>query len=154
MENANVIKVTEGRNFVNKAKEKMNNVRQLYKEKMIDTGKSQDLEEKIEKNAELLKKKIRIAGTLATVALIFVPADGPFGEMATFFATPALCALVDVCADLRKKALISGKRGIEKYVLKVDGSNEKIEGFDINNNTAFIKDFKDLKKAADNVRSL
>ena len=154
MENVNIIKLNESRDFVEKAKEKMENIRQFYKEMMIDTGKSQELEEQIEKEAEATKKMVRVAGTIATVALIFVPADGPFGEIATLFATPALCALVDVCADIRKKAIITGKRSIEKYVLNVDGSNEKIEGFNLNNKEAFIKDFKELKKAVDGVRSL
>ena len=154
MENVNIIKLNESRDFVEKAKEKMENIRQFYKEKMIDTGKSQELEEQIEKEAEATKKMVRVAGTIATVALIFVPADGPFGEIATLFATPALCALVDVCADIRKKTIITGKRSIEKYVLNVDGSNEKIEAFNLNNKEAFIKDFKELKKAVDGVRSL
>ena len=154
MENVNIIKLNESRDFVEKAKEKMENIRQLYKEKMIDTGKSQELEEQIEKEAEATKKMVRVAGTIATVALIFVPADGPFGEIATLVATPALCALVDVCADIRKKTIITGKRSIEKYVLNVDGSNEKIEAFNLNNKEAFIKDFKELKKAVDGVRSL
>jgi hypothetical protein len=117
---------------------------------MIDTGLSQKLEEEIDKQAERKKKAIKIAGTVATIALIFVPADGPFGEMATFFATPALCALTDVCADLKKKALITGKRGFEKSVLKVDGTNENVTGFDLDNKESFIKSFKDLKDKTDN----
>lgn len=154
MENANIIKLVEDRHFVDKAKQKMEKIRNNYKEKMIDTGKSQELEEKIEQDAERTKNLIRVAGTAATVALIFIPADGPFGEMATLLATPALCGLVDVCADLKKKALITGKRGIEKYVLNVDGSNEKVKGFDLENKENFIKDFKDLKQGIDNVNKV
>lgn len=148
-ENINVIHVTEKRSFLNKAKNKMNNIRDTYKEKMIDTGLSQKLEEEIDKQAKRKKKAIKIAGTVATIALIFVPADGPFGELATFFATPALCALTDVCAELKKKALITGKRGFEKAVLKVDGANKNIKGFDLENKESFIKDFKDLKNKLD-----
>lgn len=144
-DNTNILHVTEKRSFVDKSKRKMEKIRQGYKEKMIDTGRSQKLEEQIDKQAKRTKKAIKVAGTISTIVLIFIPADGPFGEMATFFATPALCALVDVCADLKKKALITGKRGFEKHILNVDGSNEKVTGFDLNNKESFIKDFKDLK---------
>ena len=154
MDNSNIIRLVEDRHFVDKAKQKMEEIRKNYKEKMIDTGKSQELEEKIEMDAERTKKIIRGAGTAATIALIFIPADGPFGEMATLLATPALCGLVDVCADLKKKALVTGKRGIEKYVLNVDGSNEKVKGFDIENKESFIKDFKDLKQSLDSVNDM
>ncbi len=149
-ENTNIIHVTEKRNFVDKAKNKMNDIRDTYKEKMIDTGLSQKLEEEIDKHAKRQKTAIKVAGTVATIALIFVPADGPFGELATFFATPALCALTDVCADLKKKALITGKRSFEKSVLKIDGSNENVTGFDLDNKESFIKSFEDLKDNIDN----
>ena len=154
MDDTNIIHLVEDRNFVEKAKQKTEDIRKTYKEKMIDTGKSQKLEELLEKDAERTKKIIRVAGTAATVALIFIPADGPFGEIATLLATPALCALVDVCADIRKKALITGKREFEKHVLNVDGSNEKIEGFNLDNKESFIKDFKDLKEGIDNVNKV
>ena len=161
MEKTNIIHVVEDREFVNRAKRRNNEirenkiniekVRQMYKEKMIDTGKAQELEEKIEKEAKTTKKVIKVAGTLATVALIFIPADGPFGEIATALATPSLCALVDILAEIKKKALITGKRKIEKHILHVDGENKKISGFDLNNGQEIIKEFKEMKKALDNV---
>lgn len=148
-DNMNILHVTEDRDFVARAKDRMEEIRQGYKENMIDNGKSQKLEEMIDKQAKRKKKAIKIAGPIATVALIFIPADGPFAELATFFATPALCALVDTCTDLKKKALISGKRGFEKHVLNVDGANEKVTGFDLNDKKSFINDFKDLNKKID-----
>ena len=147
MNNQNVLYSVEDRDFVNKAREKMNmeTIRQKYKEKMIDTGKAQELEEKIEKKAKRTKNTIRVLGTIATVALIFVPADGPFGEICTALATPGLCALVDVIADIKKKILISGKREIEKGILHVDGSNEKVSGYDFSSKEEIVGDFKNLK---------
>lgn len=137
----NIIMVEEKRSFINKAKEKMEQFRNLYKEKMIDTGKSQKLEQKIENQAKNTKKAIKIVGSLATIALMFCPADGPFGEIATLLATPGLCALVDVAADIKKKSLITGKRGIERHFLKVDGINEQVTGYDLTNGE-IVEDFK------------
>ena len=150
-EKTNVIHVTEDRSFVDKAKENMENIRQTYKEKMIDTGRSQELERMIDEDAERKKKVIKVVGTAATIALIFIPADGPFGEIATFFATPGLCLLTDLCADMKKKALITGKRSFEKSVLKVDGSNKDISGYDLSNPSEIIGDFESLKESMENI---
>lgn len=148
MNKQNVLYSVEDRNFVNKAKEKMNmdTIRQKYKEKMIDTGKSQELEEKIEKKAKRTKNTIRVLGTAATIALIFIPADGPFGEICTALATPGLCALVDIASDIQKKALITGKRGIEKGILHVDGINENVKGYDFSSQEEVVGDFKNLSE--------
>ena len=146
--------VVEERSTVNKIKGFFNrfsldNIRKEYKEKMIDTGKSQRVEEFIDEKAELAKKQIRIMGTLATVALIAVPADGPFGELCTAFATPGLCALVDVAADIEKKLLITGKRAVEKYILKVDAGGT-IKAYDLTNDD-LIKDLYNARKAANKI---
>ena len=98
----------------------LEHIREEYKEKYIDTGKAQEIEAKIDEKAKRKKKIIKVAGTVATVALIFIPADGPFGELCTILATPALCALVDVSAEIQKKMEITGKRTIEKHLLHVD----------------------------------
>lgn len=152
MDNFNVLNTTEERSFVNKAKEKMNaeRIRQAYKEKYIDTGKSQEFEKELDEKAKRIKKRIKIAGTIATIALIFCPADGPFGEICTLLATPAFCKLVDLATDLEKKAIVSGKRSAEKYLLHVDGSNEEVEGLDLESGN-IINDFRNIKKEMDNV---
>ena len=152
MDSFNVLNTTEERSFVNKAKRKMNieNIRKGYKEKIVDTGKAAKIEEMIEKRAKRTKRIIKVAGTVATIALIFCPADGPFGEVCTLLATPAFCKLVDLAADIEKKALISGKRSAEKYLLHVDGSNPEIEGLDLESGN-IIKDFRTLKKEIDDV---
>ena len=77
----NTLVVKEDRKTIDK-------FRDWYKEKFIDTGKSQDLEAKIEKKAEMEKKVIKIAGAVATIVLLFCPADGPVGEVCTVLATP------------------------------------------------------------------
>lgn len=146
----NVIISQEDRSFINKAKKFMNdkkqyveNIRREYKEKYVDTGKSKEFEKKIEEDAKMKKKVIKIAGTIATVALIFCPVDGPFGEICSALATPGLCALVDVATDIKKKALITGKRGVEKHLLKVDGSNGDIKGYNLENGE-IVEDFKKM----------
>lgn len=145
-----VIMVEEKRGFIEKAKNKMAKLRQTYDEKMIQTGKSQKLEEKIEKRAKRKKKMIKTLGAIATVALAICPADGPFGEIAAALATPGLCELVDISAEIEKKALITSKRTAEKYILKVDGKNENVAGYDITNGDV-VEDIKSLKEAIANV---
>jgi len=150
--NMNVLQVDENRDFINKAKEKMNieKIRNDYKEKYIDTGKSQEFEARLEEDAKRKKKIIKIAGTAATIALIFIPADGPFGELCTILATPALCALVDVSTDIKKKLAITGKRAAEKYILHVDGSNKNVKGYSLDKKD-IIEDFTNLKSSIDNL---
>lgn len=150
--NMNVLQVDENRDFINKAKEKMNieKIRNDYKEKYIDTGKSQEFEAKLEEDAKRKKKIIKVAGTAATIALIFIPADGPFGELCTILATPALCALVDVSTDIKKKLAITGKRAAEKYILHVDGSNKNVKGYSLDKKD-IIEDFTNLKSSIDNL---
>ncbi len=144
----------EDRSTVDKLKDffgklSMDNIREEYKEKIVDTGKSKRIEEIIEEKAEKAKKQIRIMGTLATVALIFIPADGPFGELCTAIATPGLCALVDLAANIEKKLLITGKRGIEKSVFKVDNEGT-IESYDLTKDD-LVRDLIEAKRVADSI---
>ena len=128
----------------------IDNIREEYKEKVVDTGKSKRIEEVIEEKAEKAKKQIRVLGTLATVALIVIPADGPFGELCTALATPGLCALVDLAANIEKKLLITGKRGIEKSLLKVDAEGT-IEAYDLTKDD-LVKDLINAKIIADGIQ--
>lgn len=146
----NVIVVEEDRNFIQKAKMKIENLRKKYQEEYVDTGKSQELERKIERDAEKSKKAIKIIGTIATLILAICPADGPVGEIASALATPGLCALVDVAANIKKKALITGKRGIEKHFLKVDGSDGNIASYDLTSGE-IIEDFKGFMREFNNI---
>ena len=127
MDTANTIVVEENRDLIYKARmlyEKMQNKRdeisKSYEENIVDTGISADIEEKIEKEAEITKTVIGIAGSVATIILMVCPFDGPFGELVTLLATPAFIKLVDIAADFRKKAIITGKKTIEKHILKID----------------------------------
>lgn len=131
---------TEDRETVTKFQQFMNNIRQNY-----DVDKARDLERKIEADAKKTKKRIKVLGTAATVILLFCPADGPFGEICTALATPGLCKLVDICADIKKKALITGKRGFENKILHVDGSDPNIKGYDFTNGEV-ISDVKEALK--------
>lgn len=151
-----VIMVNEDRNFVERAKgfmkqqnEKIKNFKNNYEENYIKTGKSAQLEEKIEAYAKKKKRVIKIAGTIATVALTICPADGPFGEICTALATPGLCALVDIATNIQKKMLIAGKREAEKLFLNVDGSSGNVEAYNLENGKV-VSDLKDLMENLDN----
>ena len=145
-----VIQVNEERGLIDKAKKAMSleHIREEYKKKYIDTGKAQEIEAKIDEKAKKKKKIIKVVGGAATVALIFIPADGPFGELCTILATPALCALVDVSAELQKKVSITEKRAVEKYLLHVDGTNKEVTGLSLDKDE-LTKDFTNLKNAVD-----
>lgn len=137
----NTIILNEDRNTINK-------FRNWYKEKLIDTGKSKKFEEKLDKSLALQKKAIAIAGSVATVVLIFCPADGPVGEICTALATPLLVKLVDLKGKIIKNVLIGGKRKLEADFIKSDGSSKKVQIPEFNLST-LTKDFKDLKSTAD-----
>ena len=116
----NTLVVKEDRKTIDK-------FRDWYKEKFIDTGKSQDLEAKIEKKAEMEKKVIKIAGAVATIVLIFCPADGPVGEVCTVLATPLIAKLVDIKTEMKKNAIIQNKRTFEAKIIKADGTNKDVK---------------------------
>ena len=161
MEGSTTIVGEEKRDFIYKVRafyEKLNGkvaeTRQSYQENFVDTGYSQEIEEKIEQDAENTKKAVKVAGTAATIALMFCPADGPFGEIATLLATPAFCELVNVAADIKKKSIITQKRAFEKYFMKADGKNPNVSGYDLTNNeiiddlTAFANNLDGFTKGA------
>ena len=56
-----VIQVTENRNFIERAKEWYNNLREDYKENYIDTGKAQEFEQKVEESSERWSDYLRWA---------------------------------------------------------------------------------------------
>lgn len=119
-----------------------------YKEKIIDTGRAANFEKRVDSNAKAIKTIIKVAGTVATVALIFCPADGPFGEICTALATPALCALVDKVADIQKNLTIGAKRQGEKIMgFEGQGINPEVQGYE--NLNDIVKDAKILKENID-----
>ena len=162
MNSASAIVSEENRDFIYKARmfyekmngkfnEKVEEIQSSYQENFINTGIASEIEDKIDKDAKRTKKIVKFAGSVATVVLLFCPADGPFGEIATLFATPAFCALIDTAAELKKKALITGKRSVEKYLLHCDGTNPNVSGFNIENGE-FVEDFKEFAKNLEEVQ--
>jgi hypothetical protein len=133
----NTIALKEDRGTVEK-------FRSWYKEKFIDTGKSSDFEEKLDEKIKREKRIVKIAGTIATIVLIFVPADGPIGELCTAAATPLLVKLVDLKGKIQKGVILNGKRELEAQFIKADGRNEKIDAPKVS-----ITDFKDMKSIID-----
>ena len=119
-------------------------LRNWYKEKLIDTGKAQNFEEKLDKQLAFEKKAIVVAGSVATVILALCPADGPVGEICAALATPLLPKLVDLKGKIIKEAVIGGKRKLEANFIKSDGSSEKVEipEFNLSNLTGDITNFK------------
>ena len=78
------------------------------------------------------------------MALIFCPADGPFGEVCTALATPALCTLVDKVADAEKKLAISAKRKGEELIgFKGQGVNPDVQGYE--SLDEIVKDAKSVR---------
>jgi len=99
-----------------------------YNKKLIETGKSASFEEKFDKGIDIATKTVYVAGSIATVVLIFCPADGPFGELCTIAATPVLAKLVEEGGKLLKKVVIKDvKRDlIEGTIVQKDGSSQSV----------------------------
>ena len=129
-------------------------IKAWYYEKFIKTGKAAKFEEGVEKRAKFEKKAIVVAGTIATVALVFCPADGPFGELCTVLATPALCKLVDVCAELEKKVTLKWKRSAEKTMgFGTAGYSSNVENPEITKDD-IVDAAKIVKGASDDIASI
>lgn len=107
-----------------------------YKTKVIDTGLSAKAEEFVDFATKIEKGFISVVGTVATVALMFCPADGPFGEICSALATPALVKLADLKGKAMKKILVGGKRKLEGTFIGEDGHSEKVEVPEIDIKTA------------------
>lgn len=157
MANTNVLATQENRGFIEKSKEKMEILRQKYKEKFVDTGKSVAIENTTDDAVKAIQAAVGVVGGIATVVMTLCPVDGPVGEIVTALATPALMALVPVALKVREKVFITGKRIIEKYILKVDPNTyegSKVSGYNLEDGE-IVKDFeetilgaKDLAKGA------
>ena len=120
--------------------------KKYYKENIIDTGKSEQFEKTVDKVANGVKTAVKVVGTVATVVLVVCPADGPFGEVFTALATPALCVLVDKIADMAKKTTISAKRDMEKAMGYEGMGQTDVEGY--TNLKDVVNDAIGIKKAS------
>lgn len=99
-----------------------------YKEKLIETGKSANFEEKFDKAIDVAVDTVYTLGTVATVILAVCPFDGPVGELFTIVATPALAKLIEEGGKLLKKVIIGEvKRNlIEAKIVQKDGSSKSV----------------------------
>lgn len=124
-------------------------IKAWYKEKMIDTGKAQDLEKKIDSGSKLAKTAIKVLGAVANVILTFTTGKDEFGDVCKTLASPELEKLVDVATETEKKALIGAKRfGEEAMGFGTQGVNPNVE----NGYTKvddLIKDAKGFKASLD-----
>ena len=68
----------------------------------------------------------------------------------TLLATPAFIKLVDIAADFRKKAIITGKKTIEKHILKIDKKTGDGVGFNLENGE-FVEDISTIIQGADEI---
>lgn len=137
----------EGTLVLQEQRNVVDNFRNWYKEKLVDTGKTAKFEETIDKRINLERKMIKVAGTAATVILTICPLDGPFGEIAAALATPALVKLVEAKGEIMKKSIIGGKRRIEADYLGVDGKSKKVEIPDGN----IVENIVQFKKSAEEI---
>ena len=84
--------------------DKMKFWRKCEASKVVDYQKR---EENIDKFVNITKGVVSFAGTAATVALSVCPLDGPFGEIATVAATPALVQAVESSRGLLKGMFVN-----------------------------------------------
>lgn len=148
LDDMGVVQVTENRNFIQRARDWYNNLRESYIENYIENGKAQEIEQRIDQYAEDFKNGVKTVSGVANAAAPFIPAQSVFSKIVKKIAMPALCKLADIAAKIQKKLFIGGKRFIEKHFLHVDGTNPTIEAYDFDNGTAdLIEDWEDTKEA-------
>jgi hypothetical protein len=128
-----------------------------YQKKIIETGKSASFEEKFDKSINIATKSVYIAGSIATIVLIFCPADGPFGELCTIAATPVLAKIVEEGGKLLKKVVIKDvKRDfIEGTIVQKDGSSESViipDGNIVEDAKVIANDISSLKDTVNNIK--
>ena len=110
----------ENNNNVNKqvlgfnvSRNELTGMKKFFAEKLtqgLDYATTDEFEKGLEKNVKKMKKTVKVLGTVATVALLFCPADGPFGEIASIVATSGFAIAVDKLGDNLKDAYKAGKR--------------------------------------------
>lgn len=128
-----------------------------YNKKLIETGKTASFEEKFDKGIDIATKTVYVAGSIATVVLIFCPADGPFGELCTLVATPVLAKLVEEGGRLLKKVVIKDvKRDlIEGTIVQKDGSSESViipDGNIVEDAKVISNDINSLKDTINSIK--
>ena len=124
-------------------------IKTWYKEKMIDTGKSQKLEKTIDNGSKLAKTAIKVLGAVAGVIVTFSTGNNEFGDVCNTLANPELEKLVDVAAETEKKALIGAKRfGEEAMGFGTQGVNPTVEN-GYTKMDDLIKDAKGVKENLD-----
>ena len=141
----NTIAIKEKRSTINRFKS-------WYIESLINTGKTEQFEEKVEDYISKEKKLVYIVGSLATIVLVFCPIDGPVGEISSLLATPMLATLVDIKCNMLRKVIIGSKRKIEAEFIHKNGSSNKINIPDFSLEDLII-DAKDTKRACDNYKT-
>ena len=115
----NTIVVSENRNVVN-------DFRNWYKEKIIDTGVSKKFEEGLVEYHRTQEKLLNVFGKVVTVVLAIYPADGPLGEAVAMAASPFISKGVALKNKINERNIITAKRNFEANFIKADGSSEKV----------------------------
>lgn len=105
----------------------IDNLKNWYKEKIIDTGISAKFEDAVNIWSKIDAGIVAVAGTVATIALTICPLDGPLGEICSALATPGLTALANIKGKVVKNAVVGVKRKIEGTFIGETGQSEKIE---------------------------
>lgn len=154
-EDVQVLQVTENRNFIERAKDWYNQKRNDYIENYINNGKAQEIEQKIDDNAEKFKDGVRTVSAVAGDIASFVSPESAFGKICSNIASPAICKLADLAAKIQKKVIIGGKRFIEKHFLHVDGTNQNIDAYNFDDGITEPQiDIGNLKDSYEEVANL
>lgn len=123
-EKKQILAVSISRDDLNNIVNQFNGIKKQAAEKLVqglEYASSDDFEKNLNLNIKKMKKTVKVVGTIATIALIFCPSDGPIGEIAAFLATSGFVHSVDKIGNSIKNAYKAGKN---LYVasIKSDGS--------------------------------
>ena len=113
LDNKQVVAVPVSRNELNSIVNQFNGIKKTISEKItqgLEYASTDEFDQKIDQNVEKFKKTVKIVGTIATLALFVLPADGPIGEIASILATSTFVRSADQLADGIKDMYKSGKK--------------------------------------------
>ena len=130
--------VKENRNVINK-------FRDWYKEKIIETNKAQQFEDKFVKTVDFISKTQEIKSKIATTIIAFIPETKELASL-----VPKLVEIQKKITELGKNLVINSKRTFEAVFIGADGTNKDViisdmfsvnEQFDIEKPLGELREF-------------
>lgn len=119
----------EGTLVVKEERGVINKFQNWYREKMIETNKAQEFEDKFVKTVDFISKAEEIKDKVGAVVIAFIPEVKFLAPL-----IPTMTKVKKKMYELEKNLVIKAKRGIEAKFIGVDGTNKDVVIPDMNVN--------------------